>query len=72
MTLEQAIEKFKSEFVSIPVEGVQYWQDGEIYMGNVLVGTYHHPKGSAIGFEFYDKLNDGLCIAYKPLDCYHK
>ena len=72
MSLEKAIEQFKSEFVSIPVEDVKYWEDGEMFLGNVIVWTEHHPKGSTIGFEFYDPLRDGICIAYKPLSCYHK
>ena len=72
MTLEQAVENFKGNFVSIPVDNVRYWDDLEMYIGEVIVGTEHHPTGSSIAFEFKDDIGGGKYIAYKPLDCYRK
>ena len=72
MTLEKHIERFGTEFVSIPVTNIRYWEDLEMYLGEILIGDARHPEGSSICFEFYDQLTDETAIAYKPLSCYHK
>ena len=72
MTLEKAIESFGKNFVSIPVENIRYWDDLEMYLGDVIIGTKHHPEGSSIAFEFYDDIGGYRFIAYKPMNCYHK
>lgn len=72
MTLDKAIENFGKNFISIPIENIRYWNDLEVYMGDVIVGTKHHSSGSSIAFEFFDDIGGGKYIAYKPLNCYHK
>ncbi len=72
MTLEKAIENFGKQFVSIPVENVKYWDEMEMYIGEVVVGDKTHPKHSIIAFEFKDDIGNGRYIAYKPMDCYRK
>ena len=37
MTLEKAIESFGKNFVSIPVENIRYWDDLEMYLGDVII-----------------------------------
>ena len=72
MTIEKHIEKFGAEFVSIPVQNIRYWDDLEMYLGELMAGDGRHPVGSSIAFEFYDQLTEDVGIAYKPLECYHK
>ena len=72
MTLEKHIEKFGTDFVTIPVGELKYWHDFEIYIGNVLVGDTKHPKGSTIAFEFFDDIGKDTYVAYKPLNCYKR
>ena len=72
MTLEQALENFKEGFVSVPVTNVRYLDELEMYIGEVIMGDQYHPKDSSIAFEFFDGVNETMCVAYKPLTCYHK
>ena len=72
MTLEKHIEKFGDNFVSIPVKDIKYWEEYEMYIGNVVIGDKIHPKGSTIGFEFFDDIGNNTYIAYKPLNCYRR
>jgi len=70
MTLQEQIEKFGTEFATIPVNNIRYWNELEMYIGEVVIGCEAHPVKSTIGFEFYEELSPGLTVAYKPLDCY--
>ena len=72
MSLEKAIENFGKNFVSIPVKNVRYWNEMEMYVGEVVIGDKEHPKNSTIAFEFYDGINKEVCLAYKPNTCYRR
>ena len=70
MTLERHLEKFGTDFVTVPVRNVRLWEDYGIYVGEVVMSCDMHPTGSTIGFEFYDELSLDVYVAYKTIDAY--
>ena len=74
MSLDRDLHDFENDFVSIEVEHKKYWNQLEMYIGNVITPTEHHPKHSTIAFEFFEQIQcfKARYIAYKPKSCYHK
>lgn len=71
MSLEKHIEKYGGDFVAIPVTNIRYWNLIERHIGEVLTDCdCRHPKGSTISFEYFDKYDENVSLAYKPLSDY--